>query len=229
MHSNEWLPIYRTICSDFGFDPRSDRLARDRLAELASPFDLDRIDMSGQIVAVAGGGPSLESDRRLVECADTVVAASDAADRLASVGIRPDLIVTDLDGRPDRTVDLAERGVPVAAHAHGDNVGAIETYCPQIPDTHLLGTTQADPVWPLCNYGGFTDGDRAAYLADALGATRLLFPGWAFDDPDVTPFKRRKLRWAERLLAVLERRRDERFDVLDGRRSRIDLRRLTGK
>ena len=43
-----------------------------------------------------------------------------------------------------------------------------------------------------------------------------------FDDPGVGPTKRRKLAWAERLLYWLERRRGERFDVLDGRREAID-------
>jgi uncharacterized Rossmann fold enzyme len=72
------------------------------------------------------------------------------------------------------------------------------------------------------NVGGFTDGDRAAFLADHCGADRLTFLGWDFDDPEVGPMKRRKLAWAERLLYWLERRRGERFGVLDGRRDAID-------
>ena len=80
----------------------------------------------------------------------------------------------------------------------------------------------AAPVDAVANYGGFTDGDRAAFLADHCGADRLVFPGWDFDDPDVDGMKARKLDWAERLLRLLERRRGERFDVLDGRRGWID-------
>ena len=64
--------------------------------------------------------------------------------------------------------------------------------------------------------------DRAAFLADHLGAARLSFPGWDFDDPGVGAEKRRKLRWAARLLAWLERRRDERFSVLDSRRGALE-------
>ena len=72
------------------------------------------------------------------------------------------------------------------------------------------------------NFGGFTDGDRAAFLADELGAADLRFVGWDFDDPAVGPEKARKLRWAERLLHLLERRRGDRFGVLEGRRAAID-------
>jgi len=83
-------------------------------------------------------------------------------------------------------------------------------------------TTQAAPASPVRNYGGFTDGDRAAFFADHFGAASLVFPGWDFEDPSVTTEKRQKLRWAERLLRWLEQRRGERFDVLDGRRDDIE-------
>ena len=59
------------------------------------------------------------------------------------------------------------------------------------------------------NFGGFTDGDRAAFTADHFGAAELRFVGWDFEDPDVSPEKREKLQWAERLLHWLEGRRDE--------------------
>jgi len=50
-----------------------------------------------------------------------------------------------------------------------------------------------------------------------------VFPGWDFDDPDVDPMKARKLDWAAaRLLRWLERRRNERFGILDGRRPELD-------
>jgi uncharacterized Rossmann fold enzyme len=85
----------------------------------------------------------------------------------------------------------------------------------------VFPTTQVEPRPPVVNVGGFTDGDRAAFLADHLGADSLVFPGWDFDDPGVSAQKRRKLRWAARLLAWLERHRGERFSVLDGRREAI--------
>jgi uncharacterized Rossmann fold enzyme len=119
-------------------------------------------------------------------------------------------------------VRLTERGVPVAVHAHGDNDGAIRKVVPDCDGAFVLPTTQAEPHGPVRNFGGFTDGDRAAFLADHLGAARLVLVGWDFDDPTVGSAKARKLEWAERLLHWLERRRDERFAALDGRRAAID-------
>jgi len=222
MEFETWEPVYAAILADFGFDRAADELARDLLADLAEPFDLSRLSLSGERVAIAGAGPSLETDADRAASADAVVAASTAADRLLDVGVDVDCVVTDLDKTPATARELTERGVPVAAHAHGDNTPAVREYVPTFVVEHVLPTTQAAPAGPVRNFGGFTDGDRAAFLADHRGADRLTFVGWDFDDPDVDPMKARKLDWAERLLYWLERRRDERFDVLDGRRDGID-------
>ena len=223
MNYATWSPVYEQILDDFGFDPEADERARDRLAIHVDPFDecrLDRID--GATVAVAGAGPSLVDETAVAAAADVVIAASAAAETLDESGVDVDLMVTDLDKTPDTARELARAGVPVAVHAHGDNLDAVEEWVPRFAGDHVLPTTQAEPRGPVVNYGGFTDGDRAAFLADAFGADRLRFPGWDFDDPSVTPAKRRKLVWAERLLRWLERRRGDRFSVLDGRRSGIE-------
>jgi len=131
-------------------------------------------------------------------------------------------MVTDLDKNPDTVERLTAQGVPVAVHGHGDNLAAIRDVVPDCNGAYVLPTTQAAPRGPVRNVGGFTDGDRAAFLADHVGAARLEFVGWDFDDPAVDPAKAHKLEWAERLLYWLESRRDERFAVLDGRRDSID-------
>jgi len=224
MNYQTWSHAYEQILADFGYDPAADERARDRLATLTGPFDESRLDaMRGATVAVAGAGPSLTSDRdrRLAAEADVVVAASVAAKRLRETGVAVDLMVTDLDKSPATARTLTREGVPVAVHAHGDNVPAVEEWMPRFDDEHVLPTTQAEPRGPVVNYGGFTDGDRGAFLADAFGADTLVFPGWDFDDEGVSETKRRKLVWAERLLYWLERRRDDHFAVLDGRRDDI--------
>jgi uncharacterized Rossmann fold enzyme len=223
MNYAAWSPVYERILGDFGFDPEADERARDRLAANVDPFDerrLDRID--GATVAVVGAGPSLADEVGVAAGAEVVIAASAAAETLAQAGVGVDLMVTDLDKTPDTARRLTHEGVPVAVHAHGDNRDAIEEWVPRLADEHVLPTTQAEPRGPVVNHGGFTDGDRAAFFADAFGADSLRFPGWDFDDPSVSPAKRRKLSWAERLLCWLERRRDDRFAVLDGRRGGID-------
>jgi uncharacterized Rossmann fold enzyme len=217
-----WEPVYEAILADFGFDRTGDERARDLLADLTDPFDLGRLSFASARVTVAGAGPSLDDEVDEASTADAVVAASTAADRLLAAGVDVDCMVTDLDKTPGTARELTERGVPVAAHAHGDNVPAVREHVPTFEGRNVLPTTQAAPKGAVVNLGGFTDGDRAAFLADHCDAAELDFVGWDFDDPDVDPMKARKLDWAERLLFWLERRRDERFAVLDGRREGID-------
>ncbi|MCL9813878.1 6-hydroxymethylpterin diphosphokinase MptE-like protein [Natranaeroarchaeum aerophilus] len=223
MQLAEWEPVYEAILREFGFGRSADERARDILAEYATPFSFDRFaELSGATVAIAGGGPSMEHETAVAETAEVVVAASVAADLLLEVGIDIDLMVTDLDKNVETAIDLSHAGVPVAVHAHGDNIPALREYLPEFEQGQVLATTQAAPSESVYNFGGFTDGDRAAFLADEFGAGELRFPGWDLDDEDVAPMKRQKLDWAERLLYWLEHRRGEEFDILDGRRERID-------
>ncbi len=225
MNFAEWEPVYERILADFGFDRAADERVRDRLADLTTSFDFGRLDVSGETAIIAGAGPSLEADcERLAEgiSESTVFAASTAADRLREAGIAVDCMVTDLDKNPETVREVTGEGTPVAVHAHGDNESLVRDVVPTLDVEHVLGTTQAAPVDSVENFGGFTDGDRTAFLADHCGAARLHFVGWDFDDESVDATKRRKLVWAERLLYWLERRRDEGFSVLDGRRDGID-------
>jgi uncharacterized Rossmann fold enzyme len=226
MNFATWEPVYETILDDFGFDRSADQRARDALGDMLrdhSTCGLSALDVRGASVAIAGAGDNLESEADVAAAADSVFAASTAADRLRDVGVTVDCMVTDLDKNPDSVRTLTAGGVPVAVHAHGDNIPAIREYVPTFTPEWVLPTTQARPVDPVENTGGFTDGDRGAFLADHLGASRLVFPGWDFDDDSVTQLKRQKLAWAKRLLAWLEQRRDERFAILDGQRGEISL------
>jgi len=225
MDYDEWKPVYEAVLSAFGYPASGDERARDRLAALladSETFDPRSLVFDGRTVAVAGGAPSLTDEVDVAAEADRVVAASTAADRLLAAGVSVDVVVTDLDKHSDTVVELTRGGTPVAVHAHGDNVALVESTVPDCDPSAVLPTTQAAPVEGVRNFGGFTDGDRAAFLADHLGAAELVFPGWDFEDEGVSAEKRDKLVWAERLLYWLERRRDERFGVLDGRREGID-------
>lgn len=229
MQFTEWEPVYLEILADFAFDRSADEQARDILADLSSPFDTGRLSVfEDATVAIAGAGPPLSADLDSARSADAVIAASNAADILLAAGIAIDLLVTDLDKNPATARDLTVQGVPVAVHAHGDNVPALQEHVPTFVDEHVLPTTQAEPLGPVQNFGGFTDGDRGAFLADQFGASTLKFPGWDFDDPSVDAQKAHKLEWAERLLYWLEQRRDERFDLLDGRREAVEMSILQG-
>jgi len=220
MRFAEWEPVYEAILAEFGYDRAGDEAARELLGTRLTGPALSPGDREvGGTVAVVAPGPSLSAERDRARDADHVVAASDAADRLEAWEIGVDLQVTDLDGNPREVPRRTHEGTPVAVHAHGDNRDRLRATVPDCDPGRLLPTTQAAPTDVVHNLGGFTDGDRAAFLADALGADRLRFVGWDLDA--ATGEKRRKLRWAERLLAWLERRRDERFPLLDGRRESL--------
>ena len=224
MEFHVWEPVYERILADFGFDRRGDERARDRLAALTEPFDLDSLPtFDGATVAVAGAGPNLGDETEAAAAADRVIAASSATKTLRDAGVTVDLAVTDLDGTPEYLAAASHEGLPVTVHAHGDNVDALERWVSEFAADRLLPTTQAAPTAHVRNFGGFTDGDRAAFLADALGAAELRFVGWQFDGSDVGEMKAKKLRWAARLLYWLETRRGERFAVLDGLREKLTL------
>jgi hypothetical protein len=231
-------PAYEAVLADFGFDRASDEHARDVLAGLGPRGSLAAFEaaLGGRDVAVVAPGPSLEADLDVVaSVADApegaVLAVSSAAGVLREHDVAVDAYVTDLDATPELAPELTAAGVPAAVHAHGDNVPAVRELVPECDREHVLGTTQAEPRpgAGIVNVGGFTDGDRAAFLADHVGARSIAFPGWDLDDRDVDAMKAKKLAWARRLLAWLERDRrarlgtDDRFDVLDGHRDDVDL------
>jgi hypothetical protein len=223
MDFDTWTPVYEAILADFGYDRTGDERARDVLATLTDPFDWGHLDhVADATVAVCGAAPCLHDELDVARDADVVFAASTAADVCLDAGVDVDCMVTDLDKNPETARDRTGEGVPVAAHAHGDNVDLVREHVPTFEGEFVLPTTQAAPRGPVENLGGFTDGDRASFLADHCGAATLRFPGWDFDDPTVAGEKAKKLAWAERLLYWLERRRGERFAVLDGRRDGID-------
>lgn len=221
-----WDPIYEAILRDFGFDRRGDERARDELDDLCVPAPLTPEtlpDVRGERVYIAGAAGTIDTDMGRLRGDEIVFAASTATAALNAGGIPVALHVTDLDKDAATTVGRSQHGEPVALHAHGDNRELIATHLPRMDERHVLPTTQAAPTGSVVNPGGFTDGDRAAFLAHAMGASELRFLGWGFDDPSVSAVKRQKLHWAERLLCWLEKRRDQRFPVLDGRREQIDL------
>ena len=209
MDFEEWDLYYRQILEDFGFsraeDERAARILDKRLGgDRIDPEEL-RALLGGKEVTIAGNAPSLAEE--LVAVQHPLVAADEATSVLRAAKIRPDVIVTDLDGDVADQVAANADGAVAVIHAHGDNVAAIEAWAPKFSG-RVIATTQSRPFGRVHNFGGFTDGDRAAFLADALGATSLLLIGFDFETPspkDADPErKKRKLDWAYILLQTLD-------------------------
>lgn len=206
--------LYHEICADLGYPRRDDRMARDYLARrVGEPGVLP--DLRDAAVTVCGAGPSLSDELQQLDQADAIVTASTATDIVAGAGYPIDLMVTDLDKNPETAVQLTKEGVPVAVHAHGDNLELLRRWLPRCDHRWVVPTTQAGAIAAVINPGGFTDGDRAAFLADHAGAGSLGFIGWDLDDPSVDTDKRAKLRWAAVALLLLGAERGEGYGWID--------------
>jgi len=204
-----WEAYYRRILEDFGYARAEDERAARVLDAALGGTRIDpeslRPLFAGRDATIAGNAPSLTEE--LVAVEHPLVAADEAASVLREAGLRPDVIVTDLDGKVEDHIAANAEGAVVVVHAHGDNVPAIEKWAPRFPG-RVIGTTQSRPFGRIYNFGGFTDGDRAGFLADHLGARSLLLLGFDFEVPspkDGDPaVKKRKLDWAYILLQTLD-------------------------
>ena len=63
-------------------------------------------------------------------------------------------------------------------HAHGDNIEKLKKYVPEF--SRAIGSTQAQPRSNVHNFLGFTDGDRAVFLAAGMGAKLIALAGMDF-------------------------------------------------
>jgi uncharacterized Rossmann fold enzyme len=225
-----WAPRYREIARSFGFSLDRERAAADRLVSLlppealAAPLERCRARIHGREAVVVGLGPGAGAPPLHLlpsgATARAVLAADGAAERCLASRIVPDLVVTDLDGPVASEVTANARGSLVVVHAHADNVPAIERWVPDFSGP-LVGSWAGPPTLELIDVGGFTDGDRGAYLAEALGATRILLWGFDFEKtdeqtPDGQARKLRKLDFARESLSWLTR--NSRTPILEWRR-----------
>jgi hypothetical protein len=202
MRFADWEPHYTAILEYFGFEREADEAAAHQLGVLADRDDVGLLEalIQDRMVTVCGNAPCLAEELDQVE--GTVLAADAAAEVLVSRGIRPDAVFTDLDGATDLFVDLSRQGTVMVVHAHGDNIPLLRHWVPLLTGP-LVATTQAAPLPSVHNFGGFTDGDRAAFAADELGAAQIRIIGFDLTDRNVDPVKRGKLFWAGELLRLI--------------------------
>jgi hypothetical protein len=197
----DWEPYYLRILAHFSFDRAKDEEAAVLLSSLLTRDDLALLEgcIRGRPATVCGNGPNLIEELDRIQ--GTIIAADGAANHLFARGIRPDAIVTDLDGATDAFIGMNRAGTVIVVHAHGDNMDLLRRWVPRFPGP-LVGTTQSRPFDGIHNFGGFSDGDRAVFLADALGASEVKLAGFDLDDPTVGPVKRGKLLFARELLRL---------------------------
>ena len=211
-----WFPYYQDIRKKMGYSTEEDQKAAYILSNLIKrkfldPKILDK-KIRGKQILIIGAGPNLDLYTSFIKKNRSFVkiVADGAVKFLIENNIKPDIVVTDLDGDLRFLVKAEKLGAIMVIHAHSDNVDLIRKYIPKF--RKIIGTTQVMPVEHVYNFGGFTDGDRCVFLAEEFGAKDIVLVGMLFDASigqyskaiiDNVEVKREKLQIAKRLLQVL--------------------------
>ncbi|MGB9725149.1 MAG: 6-hydroxymethylpterin diphosphokinase MptE-like protein [Fervidicoccaceae archaeon] len=125
-------------------------------------------------VLVLGAGPELEMINSIE--GKRVIVADRAAKHVMSIFRKtPDVLVTDLDGIEDIEISDLKKVPLIIAHLHGDNIEKAQRFLKNVnyQNQHIVYTTQISPSPPFFNLGGFTDGDRAVFVALFFGARNI--------------------------------------------------------
>ena len=221
MFYKDWEPFYNKIAEDFNFKLENDKKAADVLDELLEKkqlFSLKELKevITDKEVVIFGAGPSLENSilTHKNEIINKVkISANGATSALLKNNILPNIIVTDLDGDVVDQVKANSNGSVIIIHAHGDNIAEIKKYVPKFKKD-IIGSTQINPL-PynnIYNFGGFTDGDRAVFLASHFKAKKIHLIGFDFEgrigkysypENKDKKLKLKKLRWCKYLIGLL--------------------------
>jgi uncharacterized Rossmann fold enzyme len=214
----EWFPYYQGIRAEFGYSTEKDQEAARILSEMIGKKALDpkvlQKRLKGKNVIVVGAGPSLEDEKVLKYVKKSKkfvkIAADGAVQFLIENKIKPDIVVTDLDGDPASLKKAEKGGAIIVIHAHGDNTGMLKKLVPKF--RKVVGSTQVMPVENVNNFGGFTDGDRGVFLAEEFGAKKIVLVGMDFGNrigkyskkkvKDIA-LKKQKMEAGRRLLEML--------------------------
>jgi hypothetical protein len=177
-----WESKYREILKDFGYSGKKDTQScklldsllpkKTRIAEIK-----DLIEKKP--VFVVGAGPSLPSSISILKKHKkiTKIVADGATKAIIENGLKPDIVVTDLDGDIKSLKKAGRTNTIMVVHAHGDNsekIHFVKNF------KNCIGTTQTKPMGKVHNFGGFTDGDRCVFLANHFKAKKIILLGMDF-------------------------------------------------
>ncbi|WP_456472729.1 6-hydroxymethylpterin diphosphokinase MptE-like protein [Methanocaldococcus sp.] len=221
------MHYYYKILKEFNFSYEDDVKAAKLLNSMIKRDDniLKKLSLllNNKEAYIYGAGPSLLEHIKYYK--HPLIVADGACKAFLEHNIIPDIIVSDLDGDIEALLKCNDRGSIVVVHAHGDNIDKIKKIVPKLKN--VLGTHQV-PDLSLNNIlyvGGFTDGDRACFLAKYFGAKKLILGGMDFGEyitkysrPNIKnliekgdEIKIKKLRWAKKLIEDLKKDIDIEF------------------
>ena len=177
-----WKSRYREILKEFKYKKRDDlisaKLLDSFLRKRNQKIKIQKL-IKNQNVFVIGAGPSLSRSIPILKrCKKFVKIAADSSVKyLIENGITPDIIVTDLDGDEKSLRKIGKSKTIFVVHAHGDNISKLH-FVKNFKN--CLGTTQTEPFGKIQNFGGFTDGDRAVFLASYFNKKKIILFGMDF-------------------------------------------------
>ncbi|MBU3967664.1 MAG: DUF115 domain-containing protein [Euryarchaeota archaeon] len=205
MEFKDWAPIYEEILMDFGWRKEKDEEAAKLLSRLLAgksrSISIIKKKIEGKDVLVCGNALTLSNDLdRITVDKYLVIAADGATSTLLEKGIVPDIVVTDLDGYIPDEIKANRKGALMVVHAHGDNMSRLDNVRNM---RDVIGTTQAEPLENIYNFGGLSDGDRCVFMAHEFGARSITLAGFDFSDEKVTDIKKKKLKWARKLIGMI--------------------------
>ena len=177
-----WKTRFREIRKDFGYSEREDLRSAKKLNSLlknkASKKQLQKM-IENKTVIVIGAGPSLSKSLKFLKKSKNVtkIVADGAVRGLLEKNIKPDILLTDLDGDMKSIARIGKTKIPVIVHAHGDNYDKLDVVG---KFSNIIGSTQTDSFGKMENFGGFTDGDRCVFLAEYFKAKKIVLVGMDF-------------------------------------------------
>ena len=177
-----WERKYSEILKEFGYSKKSDIESAKLLNSLLkSKFPISRLRslIDEQNVFVVGAGPSLLSAIPILKKFryTTKIVADGAVTALIENKIKPDILVTDLDGDEKSLKKIGSGKTIMVVHAHGDNSDKLELVS---KFKNCIGTTETETFGKIHNFGGFTDGDRCVFLAKHFNAKKIILFGMDF-------------------------------------------------
>ena len=177
-----WKTQFKEIRKEFGYLEKVDLISAKKLDSLLKRKNSKRQFQNmirGKTVFIIGAGPSLTRSLKYIKKSKNVtkIVADGAVRALLEKNIKPDILVTDLDGDLKSIEKIGKTRIPIIVHAHGDNYEKLEIVKKL---KNVVGSTQTRKIGKIENFGGFTDGDRCVFLAEYFNASKIVLIGMDF-------------------------------------------------
>jgi hypothetical protein len=233
MRYDQWIACYEEIMDELGFKRCDDDKATSIISKLVRNKNLATVSelaelIYGKHVYIFGAGKSLEEkvkngtlhqiDSFCDDESTAIIAVDGATSALLKNNIMPDIIMTDLDGNVDDQIAANEQGAIVVIHAHGHNMAAMKKYMSRFTGK-IFATTQSTPIKNVHNFCGFTDGDRAVFMAEYFMARCVKLIGFDFSgeasefSPTESAIKAKKMLWGKILIERIKRDKETEMEI----------------